>query len=553
MVRKCFLIINIVFIISCNKSTTTNPVSPVTPVPLNLKTMTVNGVNQGTVFYNISANPVLKFAFSIPVSHSSVDSCLSFTDKKGANISYQAAYADSDRTLIVQPKKGLNPISEYVVNISNALRAKSGPLLKNEITVHLTTAIDSSDKFHRISDSALLDLIERQTFKYFWSFGHPVSGMARERNTSGDLCTTGGTGFGIMAILTGIHRNFISRQEGIDRIQKIVNFLKDQCSHYHGAFSHWINGSTGTTVPFSTNDDGADLVETSYLMMGLLCARQFFDTNNLQEENLRSAINQLFNGVQWDWFRQGDQNTLYWHWSPDKSWVMNTKISGWNEALITYVLAASSSHYSIPKTVYDNGWARNGAMINGKKFFDIPLPLGPDYGGPLFFAHYSFLGLNPHLLSDGYADYWEQNIAQAKINYLYCVNNPNKFNGYSSACWGLTASDDNHGYAAHAPLSDDGVISPTGAVSSLPYLPEESMRALKFFYYTLGDKIWGEYGFKDAFNLTDIWFADSYLAIDQGPQIIMIENYRSGLLWNLFMSCPEIKNGLSKLGFTVKP
>jgi len=433
--------------------------------------------------------------------------------------------------------------------VATGLKSKQWSALQSAITVNLITAIDSTDKFPQISDSALLTLVQQQTFKYFWDFGHPVSGLARERNSSGDICTTGGTGFGIMSILVAISRNFISRTDGLNRIQKIVSFYTNSCTNYHGAFAHWINGSTGATVPFSQQDNGADLVETSLLMQGFLCARQYFNLNNPAEDTLRNNINGLWNGVQWNWFRQNNQDVLYWHWSPDKGWAINLQIRGWNESLIVYVLAASSNTDSIPKIVYDNGWANNGAMKNGKSFLGITLPLGPDYGGPLFFAHYSFLGINPHDLSDAYANYWQQDTAHSRINYLYCVSNPKKFNGYSNLCWGLTASDEKNGYSAHSPTNDDGVISPTAAVSSLPYTPTESMNALKFFYYKLGDKIWGQYGFKDAFNLTDIWFADSFLAIDQGPQIVMIENYRSSLIWNLFMSCPEVKRGMKNLGF----
>ena len=229
---------------------------------------------------------------------------------------------------------------------------------------------------------------------------------------------------------------------------------------------------------------------------------------------------------------------------------MNMKISGWNEALITYILAESSPTFPISKAVYDEGWARNGQMKNGKQFYGVTLPLGPDLGGPLFFAHYSFLGINLNGLFDNYANYQTQNVAHSLINYNYCKANPKKFSGYSENCWGLTASDEKNGYSAHEPNNDNGTISPTAALSSMPYTPKESMQALRFFYYKLGDKIWKNYGFVDAFNLTDIWFADSFLAIDQGPIIIMIENHRSQLLWKLFMSCPEVKTGMKKTGFT---
>lgn len=546
-----FLSVITLFLVSCNADIPNTP-PPASPAPLKLVDVKVNDISNGMTYYNINNKPVIRFYFTTPVRHTSADSSISFKNQKGDAVAYKISFENKDSTIVIQPSS-LTPITQYAVNISTALHAQNGKTLSNTVNLKLVTAIDSSDKFPRITDSALLTLIEKQTLRYFWDFGHPVSGMARERNTSGDVCATGGTGFGIMCILAGIHRNFITREEGLKRIQKIVHFLKNKCTRYHGAFSHWINGATGETIPFSPDDDGADLVETSFLMQGLLCARQYFHENNAAEDSLRSNINDLWNGVEWTWFHPPSvpkQEGLYWHWSPDKEWIKNLQITGWNEALITYVLAASANKDSISKVIYDKGWANDGAIKNGKQFYGITLPLGPDYGGPLFFAHYSFLGLNPHGLSDAYADYWTQDTAQTKINYFYCVDNPQNYNGYSKLCWGLTASDDNNGYKAHSPTNDNGVISPTAAVSSLPYAPEQAMDAIKFFYYTLGDKIWGDYGFKDAFNLTDVWFADSYLAIDQGPQVIMIENYRSGLLWNLFMSCPEIKRGLERLGFT---
>jgi hypothetical protein len=180
----------------------------------------------------------------------------------------------------------------------------------------------------------------------------------------------------------------------------------------------------------------------------------------------------------------------------------------------------------------------------------IPLPLGPAYGGPLFFSQYSFLGIDPNGLKDSYADYTIQTTNHSQINYQYCIANPNHFFGYSDAVWGLTASDIPGGYTAGSPTNDIGVIAPTAAISSMPFVPGPAMKALKFYYYTLGDKLWKEYGFVDAFSLQELWYADSFLAIDQGPIIIMVENYRSGLLWNLFTSCPEVKTGMKSLGFT---
>ena len=354
--------------------------------------------------------------------------------------------------------------------------------------------------------------------------------------------------FGIMAIPVGIERGFITREEGADRLLAIVTFLDEKAERFHGAYSHWLDGTTGKAIQFGGKDDGADLVETGFLIEGLLTVQQYFDLENPTESAIRQKITKIWEEVEWDWFFRND--ALYWHWSPVHDWAMNMKISGWNEALITYVLAASSPTHPISREVYEQGWARNGGMLNGKKYYDITLPLGSAYGGPMFFAHYSFLGLDPRNLKDQYADYWEQNVAHAKINHAYCAANPKKFYGYSDECWGLTASDIPNGYTASSPTNDNGTIAPTAAVASIPYVPEESLKAMRFFYYVLGDKLFGEYGFKDAFNLSKRWFASSYIAIDQGPIVVMIENHRTGLLWENFMKNEDVRKGLDKLGFT---
>jgi hypothetical protein len=510
--------------------------------------LTVNGEDKGFEITGISGKPVLSFTFSDAIDQSTVAGGVKLT-LNNATVPYTSSLENSNTTLVVQPTEDLESFTKYAVTANGALKSEKGKALETNVNVSLTTGIDSTDKFTQITDEQLLDLVQKQTFKYFWDFGHPVSGLARERNTSGDVVTSGGSGFGIMSIVTAVNRNFITRADGLARMVKIVGFLKNTAQKFHGAFPHWLNGNTGEVVPFSDLDNGADLVETSFLMQGLLTARQYFDGAAADETSLRDDINSIWNGIEWDWFRNGNQDVLYWHWSPVYNFQINHAIRGWNECLITYVLAASSTTHSIPKTVYDNGWAQNGAMQNNLSYYDVTLPLGPELGGPLFFAHYSFLGIDPHDLTDAYANYWDQNVAHTLINYNYCVDNPGEHVGYSPSVWGLTASDDNTGYSAHAPDNDPGVISPTAALSSFPYTPDKSMNALKFFYYKLGDRIWKDYGFVDAFNLDVPWFADSFLAIDQGPIIVMIENYRSGLLWDLFMSCPEVKTGMTNLGF----
>jgi hypothetical protein len=412
-----------------------------------------------------------------------------------------------------------------------------------------------------ISDSALLDIVERQTLQYFWEGAEPTSGMARERYNDNNyypendkmIVASGGSGFGVMAILAAIHRNFVTRDSARMRLEKIVHFL-ETADRFHGAWPHWWNGETGKVKPFGRIDNGGDLVETSYLVQGLLCVRQFFKDGNKMERNLANRIDRLWKGVEYDWYRNG-KNVLYWHWSPDYNWQKNFPVHGYNECLILYVLGASSPTHGVPAEVYHEGWAENGKIIGSESYHGYELKLhhqlDPPHGGPLFWAHYSYLGLDPRGLKDRYANYWEENKNQTLINYQWCVDNPKKFKGYGTNNWGLTASYSVKGYAAHAPdeKNDLGVISPTAALSSIPYTPELSTKAMRHWYEDMKDKLWGSFGFYDAFSETADWYPKDYLAIDQGPIVVMIENYRSGLLWKLFMSCPEIQHGLRKLGF----
>ena len=411
-------------------------------------------------------------------------------------------------------------------------------------------------------DTALFRLVQEKSFQYFWDGAEPNSGLARERFHADDIypahnkniVTSGGGGFGVMAILVGIERGFISRQQGFERMEKIVHFL-ETADRFHGAWPHWWQGETGKVYPFSRNDDGGDLVETSFMAQGLLCVRQYFSNGNNEEKALASRIDKLWKDIEFDWYRNG-KNVLFWHWSPNFEWQKNFAVHGYNECLIMYVLAASSPTHGVPAEVYHEGWAENGKINEKPANYDgiiLQMNHQGDAGnsGPLFWAHYSYLGMDPRGLKDKYADYWKDNTNHALINYRWCVNNPKGYKGYGPDSWGLTSSYSMKGYSGHAPTDkrDLGVISPTAALSSFPYTPKESMAAMKHWYNDLRDKVWGPFGFYDAFSETADWYTPRYLAIDQGPIVVMMENYRSGMLWNLFMSCPEIKHGLKKLGF----
>jgi hypothetical protein len=422
-------------------------------------------------------------------------------------------------------------------------------------------SVTSQQPLMPADDSIIFTDVQHQTFKYFQEAAEPTSGAARERFHADNnypyndkhIVTAGGTGFGIMAWLVAIERNFVSKEEGRKGLEKIVNFL-ERADRFHGAWPHWWNGETAKVAPFSKKDNGGDLVETSLIVQSLLCVRQYYQNGNAEEKALAARVDKLWKEVEFDWYRNG-KNVLYWHWSPTYNWEMNFAVRGYNECLVMYILAASSPAHSVPSEVYHEGWAGNGKIKKETEKFGYKLQLmhqgdAPN-GGPLFWTHYSYLGLDPRGLKDQYADYWQENINQALINYQWCVTNPKNYKGYGANNWGLTSSYSMVGYAGHAPdeKNDLGVISPTAALSSFPYTPVQSMAAMKHWYNDRKDKLWGPFGFYDAFSEHYSWYLPHYLAIDQGPIVVMMENYRSGLLWNLFMSCPEIKQGLKKLNF----
>ncbi|WP_114784512.1 glucoamylase family protein [Botryobacter ruber] len=421
------------------------------------------------------------------------------------------------------------------------------------------TETATAESTGKLSDEELLTLVQRNTFQYFWDGAEPTSGLARERihmdgqypQNDQNVVTTGASGFGVMAILVGIERGFITREQGFERLQKAVNYL-EKADRFYGAWPHWIQGETGKVKPFSKKDDGGDLVESAFLVQGLLTVRQYFANGNEQEKALAAQIDKLWKEVNWDWYRH-DTNALYWHWSPNYAWEMNFPVRGYNECLVMYVLAASSPTHTIPAEVYHEGWARSGEIkVDIEPYgHEITLDHQGAQGsvGPLFWAHYSYLGLDPRGLKDRYADYWEHNRNHTLVHRSYCIENPKGYKGYGENAWGLTSSYSPNGYAGHSPTHDLGVISPTAALSSYPYTPEESMKVIRHLYEDLGDKVWGKYGFYDAYSETADWYPQRYLGIDQGPIVVMIENERSGLLWDLFMSCPEVQNGLKKLGF----
>jgi exo beta-1,2-glucooligosaccharide sophorohydrolase (non-reducing end) len=423
---------------------------------------------------------------------------------------------------------------------------------------------EASAVTRQLSDDELLTMLQEECFHYYWDSSGPHSGMAREDIPGNDrIIATGASGFGIMALIVGIDRGFVTRAQGIERLDKIVGFL-EKAPRYHGAWSHFMDDATGASLPvFDMFDDGGDLVETAFLMEGLLTARQYLNQSSPQEKSLYERISHLWESVEWDWYRQSPQSdALYWHWSPHWSWYINHRLTGFNEVMIVYLLAIASPTHCVPASLYYTGWAdgagtgsKDNDFLDGKTYYGIKLDVGTKEGNPLFFAHYSYMGFDPRGIRDRFTDYFENNRNLALINRAYCIENPGHHKGYGPDSWGLTASDGPRGYVPHAPnpTDDTGTLTPTGALASFPYTPEASMTALKHFYRDLGDRLWGVYGPRDAFNMDDNWFAPIYMGLNQAPITVMVENYRTGLLWKLFMSNPEIHPMLNRIGFTADP
>jgi hypothetical protein len=421
---------------------------------------------------------------------------------------------------------------------------------------------------HPMTDDELLDMVQEASFRYYWEGAEPHSGMALE-NIPGrkHMVATGASGFGIMAIVAGASRGFVTRAEAVERFLTITAFLK-KADKFHGAFPHFLDGRTGQVVSFfGERDNGGDLVETSFLLQGLLAAQQYFDKNDEKEATIRRRIQQIWEGVEWSWYRKAPQDDyLTWHWSPDQEWVIDHQLIGWNETMITYLLAIASPTHAVPASLYYTGWASPSEhaqqyrsnwgktsagkdYINRNTYFGITLPVGVSTGGPLFFIHYSYLGADPRAINDAYTNYFDNNRSIAQINHRYCIENPKDYEGYSDKSWGLTASDGPWHYSANeaAEHADEGKLTPTGALASIVYTPEASMQALRHFYNEYGHFLWGAYGFRDAFNLSDNWCSEIYMGLNQAPIVVMIENHRSGLLWNLFMQNENIQQALQQI------
>ncbi len=417
------------------------------------------------------------------------------------------------------------------------------------------------------NDEELLTMVQEACFRYYWETGHPNAGLAPEV-LPGDpnLLALGGSGFGVMALLVAAEREFQPRAAVAERMLKIVRFLAG-ADRFHGVWPHFLDGDTGKPIPlFGKYDNGGDLVETAFMIQGLLAARQYFNRDNAVEREIRDTVTRLWEEIEWDWYRKTpDSDVLYWHWSQDHEWHINHPLIGWNETMIIYLLAIASPTHSVPAQMYHTGWAgtserhiqyrRNWSRttagdhyVNGNTYYGFELDVGEGNGAELFFTHFSFFGFDPRGIRDRYTNYYENNRAIALISNAYSKANPRGHKGYGADTWGLSAGINNGG-GRPLPRDDNGTINVMASLASMPWTPEESMAALRHYYRDLGDRVWGIYGFHDGFNESQDWFEEVYMALNQAPIMVMIENHRTGLVWKHFMANPEIEPALDAIGF----
>jgi hypothetical protein len=456
----------------------------------------------------------------------------------------RSAKADGNFETLPVELPGVNAYSDFIGTSGQSFfyRMRMVSMVTNQAPATSAWSEAIEGRPGALNADQLLTEVQEAGFRYFYDYGHPVSGLARVgTRKKPEVCSIGGTGWGLYNLVVGVDRGFIDRQQGVERALRILHFLTEKADRFHGAFPHWLDGSTGKVIPFSKLDDGADLVETSFLMEGVILLREYFSRDTPDEAKIRQLSDALWRGVEWNWFvRETDGHPgLYWHWSPDNGWLKNHPITGFNECQIVYILALSSPTHPIQPDCYWQGW-ETSRYETERTQFGIPLVLSRGIAPPLFWTEFSYMGMDPRMISYHGRTYFDHFRDFCRVQVLYGESMKDQFKGYGPL-WGLSASYGPDGYKAFAPgPRDNGTITPTAAISSMPYVPDESRAFLLELYEKHGKDLWGPFGFYDAFNFTRDWVARDYLGNEVGTVAPMVENYRSGLCWKTFMKAPEI-------------
>jgi hypothetical protein len=443
------------------------------------------------------------------------------------------------------------------------LAANNGVSYYYHITAVTTTAQNSlpsatlSTIPNTFSNSnAFLDYLQQANFDYFWYAANPANGLVPDRSTSGSACSIAAVGFGLTAIGIGIDHGWISRTQGVTRVMATLNtFLNGPQGPgtsgiigYNGWFYHFLDMNTALRSP------GSELssIDTALLLSGILYCKQYFNGTNSNETSIRMMSDSIFNRVNWTWMAQGSQKVAM-GWQPTTGFSGFGNWIGYDEGMILYLLGMGTATNPLPASAWSY-WTSGyiWATYYGQSF--VPFP-------PLFGHEYSHCWIDFRHTADAYMNsqsstYFENSRRAALAQQSYCIANPLGWVGYDSNVWGLTASDGPSGYTARgAPpaLNDDGTIAPTAAGGAMAFAPDISLPTLQYLYTNGKNALWTAYGFIDAFNQSVSWYDNAELGIDQGPIVIMIENYRTQRPWRLFMQNAEIQRGLQQAGFVPLP
>jgi hypothetical protein len=401
-----------------------------------------------------------------------------------------------------------------------------------------------------LDDEAFLDLVQRTAFDYFWYETNPENGLIKDRSNDPSRSSIAAVGSGLSAPTVGIDRGWISREAGQARVLTTLQFLGNSphgpeadATGYKGFYYHFLDMQTGRR----DGDSELSTIDTALLLGGVLHVQQYFDRDDATEATIRALADNLDRRVDWPWMQVRSAKICH-GWNPETGFL-RYDWGGYNEAMILYLLALGSPTFPISPEAW-TAWTSSYAWQThyGQAFVVFP---------PLFGHQYSHVWIDFRGIQDAYMrakglDYFENSRRATLANRAYVIANPHGWADYGENVWGLTASDIPTSYSARgAPPAerDDGTITPTAVGGSFAFTPRESLAALRHMYATYRTQIWGPYGFKDAFNPSMKWFASDYLGIDQGPIVLMIENYRTGRIWHEFMQHPTIQSGLARAGF----
>jgi hypothetical protein len=401
-----------------------------------------------------------------------------------------------------------------------------------------------------LDNENFLDLVQRTAFDYLWYETNPTNGLVKDRSSNPSVSSIAAVGFGLSAVTVGIDRGWISREAGRTRVLTTLEFLwsspqgpEADATGYKGFYFHFLDMQTGRRA----GDAELSTIDTALLLAGVLHVQQYFDQDDTSEAKIRDLADNLHRRVDWPWMQVRSAKVCH-GWTPETGFLPYDW-GGYNEAMILYLLALGSPTFPINP----DAWTAWTSSYTWQTHYGLGFVVFP----PLFGHQYShvwvdFRGIQDAYMRDKGLDYFENSRRATLANRAYAIANPLGWVDYGENVWGLTASDIPASYRARgAPPaeSDDGTITPTAAGGSFAFTPHESLAALRHIYDAYRTRIWGPYGFKDAFNPSKNWFAADYLGVDQGPIVLMIENYRTGRVWQVFMRHPAIQHGLARAGF----